>query len=253
MRPGFSQRLILLWLPALLSSLACASAEEAHIAVAANFKAVMDEIEDAFEAGTGHDIVISTGGTGSLYAQIRNGAPYDVFLAADITRPERLEQDGEAVAGTRFTYTIGRLVLWAPREDEIGPGHFCVLPGQRVAIAQPALAPYGRAAEETIEALGLTEELSDKLVRGENIGQTFAFVRTGNAACGFVALSQMLTLPEDARGGWWIVPQTLHHPIRQDAVLLPHGAENKAAIAFLDYLKGAEARQLIERYGYGHP
>jgi molybdate transport system substrate-binding protein len=196
--------------------------------------------------------VLSFGATGAFYAQIRNGAPFQVFLAADAKTPERLEQEGLAVAGTRFTYATGQLALWsaAPgRVDAQGE----VLRGasfERLAIANPKLAPYGAAAMQTLDKLGLLPALQGKLVQGENIAQTFQFVASGNAALGFVALSQVRAREPGARGSAWLVPAELHEPIRQDAVLLAAGRENAAATALLLFLRGESARAVIREFGY---
>ncbi|MEQ9316886.1 MAG: molybdate ABC transporter substrate-binding protein [Henriciella sp.] len=227
---------------------------DARIAVAANFREAALALEENFEATSGYDISQAFGATGQLYAQIVNGAPFDAFLSADQDRPELLIKDGLAFEETRFTYAKGELVLWTANETmlegEDGP---LILEGgdfRALAIANPDLAPYGVAAMETLASLGLADALSDRIVRGQSIGQTFAMVSTGGAEFGFVAASQVLTPFGIDAGSGWIVPAHLHSPIRQDAVLLSHGSENAASIAFLDYLQTAEARLLIERYGY---
>ncbi len=226
-------------------------AGEARVAVAANFKSVIDELEIAFEAQSHHDIITTSGATGKMYAQIVNGAPFDVFLAADQERPRRLEADGDTVAGSRFTYAVGRLALWDPNAASIGPDRLAGGNYRRLAIANPDLAPYGAAARQVITAFDLDDETDEKLVFGENIGQVFAFVRTENAELGFVALSQILATSAERRGAYWTPPQETHDPIRQDAVLLARGAENAAARAFIDFLKRDEAVAIIERFGYG--
>lgn len=227
-----------------------AAAAEVRVAVAGNFVPAMEALEAAFEAETGHEVTLAAGSTGKLYAQIVHGAPFDVFLAADEDRPARLEAGGMTVPGSRFTYAVGRIVLWAPdgaaNEERLKAGDF-----RRLAVANPSLAPYGAAAMQVIGAVGVEEALAPKLVLGEDVGQAFAFVRTGNAELGFVALSQILALPEEERGGWWTPAQALYTPVRQDAALLRRGAENEAATAFLDFLRSAAGRAVLERYGYG--
>ncbi len=232
-------------------SVAPAFAGEARIAVAANFKSTLDELEAAFEAQSGHDVIVTSGSTGKLYAQIVNGAPFDVFLAADQARPMRLEAEGAAVVGSRFTYAVGRLALWDPDGVAVGPERLSRGDDRRLAMANPDLAPYGAAARQVIAALNLSDATRDKLVFGENIGQTFAFIRTRNAELGFVALSQVLAAPAARRGAYWAPPQDMYDPIRQDAVLLARGAENDAARAFVAFLNSDDAASVIERHGYG--
>lgn len=230
---------------------ATAAAEEVRVAVAANFRAALDEIVTRFEQDTGHTAVVSSGSSGKLYAQIRNGAPFDVFFSADATRPRLLEKEGFAIQGSRFTYAVGRLTLWSPGPAVIeGDGRSTLLNDrvEHVAIANPKTAPYGAAAKEALQALGLWERLQDRLVRGENIGQTFHFVFSRNAQLGFLALSQVLAT--DGAGNRWDVPAHLYAPLRQQAVLLRGGQRNEAARAFLDYVKGATSRNVIERFGY---
>ncbi len=228
-----------------------AVAAEARVAVATNFKSTIDEIEIAFEAQSDHEIIVTSGSTGKIYAQIVNGAPVDVFLAADQERPRRLEAGGRAVARSRFTYAIGRLALWEPGEAETGPGRLAGGDYRRLAIANPDLAPYGVAARQVIAALDLDDATEGKFVFGENVGQVFAFVRTQNAELGFVALSQLLTMPADVRGAYWTPPQDAYDPIKQDAVILARGADNEAAHAFVEFLKSDGAVAIIERFGYG--
>lgn len=231
-----------------------AGAEEALVAVATNFAEVMEQLEAGFETETGHDLTVVTGSTGKLHAQIVHGAPFDVFLAADQERPRLLEEDGAAVSGTRFTYAVGRLALWSPDPGRIGANGAAVLRKgdfRRLAMANPALAPYGAAARETLEALGLRQRLEDRIVLGENIGQAHAMVATGNAELGFIALSYVLSPRNETPGSRWEVPLALHSPIRQDAVLLQRAADNLAAAAFVEWLRGAGARRVIERFGYG--
>jgi molybdate transport system substrate-binding protein len=241
-----------LWVGILLPT--AASADEALVAVAANFSEVVERLAANFESASGHSLTVTTGSTGKLYAQIRNGAPFDVLLAADQRRPELLEKEGRAVAGSRFTYAVGRLTLWSPDPERVtADGAETLRSGafRKLAIANPDLAPYGAAARETLTALGLLDTLGDRVVMGENIGQAHALVATGNAELGFVALSFVLSPRNRTPGSRWDVPQDLHAPIRQDAVLLIRAADNPAARAFLDYLKSAEARAVIESFGYG--
>jgi molybdate transport system substrate-binding protein len=228
-----------------------AGADSVHVAVATNFAATCKKIGDAFDAATKHDVVISDGSSGKLAAQIANGAPFEVFLSADVERPATLEADHHAVAGTRFVYAVGRLALWSARPDFVNDES--VLRGdgfQHLAIANPELAPYGAAARDVLQHLALWDRLQPKLVRGEDIGQTFQFVSSGNAELGFVALSQ---LTPEAGGSRWLVPASLYAPIEQQAVLLLPGSDQPAARAFLEFLKGDAARALIERAGYGVP
>lgn len=231
-----------------------AAAEEATIAVAGNFSEVAERLEADFERESGHDLTFVVGSTGKLYAQIAHGAPFDAFLAADRARPERLEDEGLAVAGSRFTYATGRLTLWSREPGRVGGDGAATLRqgGFRLlAIANPALAPYGEAARQTLEGLGLRERLEGKIVMGETIGQAHALVASGNAELGFVALSYVLSPRNETEGSRWDVPADLHEPIRQDAVLLSRAARNPAARGFLHFLRGAAARAVIETYGYG--
>ena len=224
-----------------------AQADEALVAVATNFVKPAEKLAADVKAATGHDIAISGGATGKLYAQISEGAPFDALLSADAKTPAKLVKDG-AAASEPFTYAIGTLVLWTsePSRDLSDPK--AALEGARhVAVANPELAPYGKAATETIEKLGLTEALKDRIITGENIGQTQTMVASGAADIGFVAASG---LAGDKGGSRWDVPGDYHTPIRQDAVLLKHGAENAAAKAFLDYLATDAGKAVIASYGY---
>ena len=230
-----------------------AAAEEVVVAVAANFTEVVERLELDFESDTGHTVTVVAGSTGKLYAQIANGAPFDVFLSADQERPERLEKEGLAVAGSRFTYATGRLVLWSPELGRVGSDGAATLRQgkfRRLAIANPELAPYGVAAKQTLEKLGLWERFKDKIVMGETIGQAHALVASGSAELGFVALSSLLSPRVEIKGSIWDVPQNLYAPIRQDAVLLSRSAGNAAARAFLAFLRSEKARPVIKRYGY---
>lgn len=230
-----------------------ARAAEVQVAVAANFTAPMQNIAAQFEQDTGNKAVLAFGATGKFYAQLRNGAPFEVFLAADHATPLALEQQGFTARGTRFTYAIGKLVLWSARDgyvdargDVLRNGNFAHL-----AIANPKTAPYGAAAVETLDKLGLAERLQAKLVQGENISQAQQFVSTGNAELGFVALSQVWHDGKLASGSAWTVPANLYSPIRQDVVLLKKGEANPAALSLLRYLKSDKARAIIRAYGYG--
>lgn len=230
-----------------------ARAAEATLAVAANFAEVAEVLVDAFEAETDHTMRISAGSTGQLYAQIINGAPFDVFLSADQRTIAQLEAEGGSAEGTRFTYAIGKLTLWSADDALIGDDGAAFLQAntfRALAIANPDVAPYGLAARQTLEALGLWGTLEPKIVRGENIGQTHAMVSTGNAEAGFVALSYVLSPSNQQPGSRWDVPQECYEPIRQDAVVTVRGADNEAATAFIAYLASAPAKAIIEDYGY---
>ena len=222
---------------------------ETTIAVAANFTEPAKEIVKAFEAKTGYKVVLSFGATGQFYTQITQDAPIGVLLAADAETPKKIADNGLAVAGSTFTYAIGRLVLWAKNpalpagETVLKSGAFATL-----AVANPKVAPYGAAGLQVLAKLGIADALAPKLVQGNTIAQTFQFVDTGNADLGFVALSQVISKPN---GTYWLVPADLYAPIVQDAVLLRKGSEDAAAGAFLAFLKGPEARTVIETYGYG--
>ena len=226
-------------------------ADGVAVAVAANFLEPMKALQEGFAAKTGHRLKISGGSTGELYSQIKNGAPFDVFLAADQRRPQTLEGEGLAVEGSRFTYSIGKLVLWSADPDQIGADGAAVLKAgefRQLAIANPKTAPYGAAAVEALKALDLYDALEPKLVQGQSISQTYQFVATGNAELGFIALSQVVGGSEGSR---WEVPGELYEPIRQDAVLLTKGADSAAAKAFVGFLKGPDAAPIIAKYGYG--
>lgn len=233
-----------------------AKADEVQVAVAANFTVPMQKIAAAFEKETGHKAVLSFGSTGKLYAQIRNGAPFGVLLSADDETPARLVKEGMGVTGSSFTYAMGQLVLWSSQNgvvDEQAAVLGDLASGKRsgkVAVADPKLAPYGAAALQVMEKRGLTERLRPHFVTGENIGQTFQFVKTGNATLGFVALSQVMVDGKISTGSAWMVPAHLHEPIRQDAVLLKTAEANLAAKALLQYLRTDAARAVIRAYGY---
>ena len=229
-----------------------AQADEALVAVAANFAGAAEAISTAFTGATGHSLQITTGATGKLYAQIAAGAPFAVMLSADEQTPARLEVENLAVAGTKFTYALGGLTLWSVDADRIKTNPKPALQAADtmfIAIANPELAPYGVAARETLQALGLWDVVQAKIVMGENIGQTFAMVDSGAAQMGFVAASAVAVGP--TRGARWDVPQELFTPIRQDAILLKAGADNTAAVAFMDYLASDAAKAIVQSFGYG--
>jgi molybdate transport system substrate-binding protein len=235
-----------------MSIAAHARAADVQVAVASNFAAPMQRIAAEFAHDTGHRAVIATGATGTFYAQIKNGAPFEVLLSADVATPKKLEAEGFAVPGTRFPYAVGKLVLWSPRAGYVDPAGAVLARGdfRHLAIANPKLAPYGAAAMVTLAALGLVDAVRSKLVQGDSIAQAYQFVATGNAEIGFVALSQ-ITVPGAATvGSFWIVPGHLYSPIEQDAVLLRKGTANPAATAFCEYVKNAHAQEIIRAYGY---
>ncbi len=228
------------------------AAAEVSVAVAANFTAPMQKITKIFEADTGHKALLAFGATGAFYAQIKNGAPFQVLLAADKETPARLEKEGFVMAGARFTYAVGKLVLWSKRPSLVDNKGYVLRQGgfDKLAVANPKLAPYGAAAMETLTKLGLLAQLQPKFVEGANIGQTYQFVASENAALGFVALSQVYADGRLTEGSAWIVPANFHAPIQQDAVLLTTGKDNAAATALMTYLQGDKARAIIRAYGY---
>jgi molybdate transport system substrate-binding protein len=226
-----------------------ALAADTQVAVAANFTAPAKEIAAAFAAKTGHHAILSFGSSGQFYSQITHGAPFEVFLSADADRPKKAEQDGVGVPGTRFSYAIGRLVLWSPTPGLVDDGGHVLASGNfnKLSIADPTAAPYGLAAIQTLTKMGLYEKVQPKIVKGTSITQAYDFVHTGAAQLGFVALSQVI---DDNGGSRWLVPTSYHAPIDQQAILLFTGDKNPAARAFLVFLKGPEAREIIKRYGY---
>jgi len=246
-----ARRPLLVVLAAGLSLLAGASAMagETRVAVAANFTEPAKAIAAKFEARTGHKATLSFGSSGQFYTQIANGAPFEVFLSADAERPARAEAEGLAVAGARFTYATGRLVLWSRTPGLVDAKGAVLARGkfEKLAIAEPRSAPYGLAAVETLTRLGLQDTLKPKIVTGSSITQAYQYVQTGAAELGFVALSQVIA---ERGGSRWVVPTSHQTPIEQQAVLLKTGAGNRAATAFLQFLKGPEARAIIRRYGY---
>lgn len=241
----------------LLALLLCgaAQAELVRVAVAANFAGPMKLLAQRFEQETGYTALLSVGATAKLYAQIKNGAPFDVFLAADTETPAQLAQAKAIVPGSRFTYASGRLLLWSAQAGFVDAQGQVLRRGQfkHLAIAAPKLAPYGAAAVQTLTRLDLMEPLRQKLVLGESIGQAFSFVATGNAELGLVALSQVYENGQFSRGSGWIVPAHLHRPLNQDAVLLPGARGNPAAVALLDFLKTEPSRTVIRSFGYETP
>lgn len=244
-------------LAALLGALSLAGAAvagEARVAVSANFARPLEEIAAGFAATTGHTLRVSSGPTGKFYSQIVAGAPFDVLLAADDETPRRLVAEGHAVAGSAFTYAVGRLVLWSARPGFVDERGDVLASGRyaHLAIANPKTAPYGAAAIQVLRARGLADALAPKIVTGESIAQAYQFVATGNAELGFVALSQVSQPGQPATGSRWLVPAELHHPIRQDAVLLKAGDGNAAATALLAYLKSDSARRVVAAWGYAH-
>ena len=225
-----------------------ANAATCNIAVAANFTEPAREIAQVFETKTGHKALLSFGATGQFYAQMTQAAPFEAFLSADESTPKRLVDGGLAVADSLFTYAVGKLVLFSAQTGLVTGEQTLRDPKfTKIAIANPLTAPYGAAAVETMKSLGVYEALSNRIVQGNDIAQTFQFVDTGNAELGFVALSQVIMRQGGSR---WIVSANLYRPIRQDAVLLRNGAENEAAKAFLAFLKGPEANTVIEKFGY---
>lgn len=231
-----------------------AHAADVSVAVASNFAQPMRDIAAAFRQKTGHQAIVAPGSTGKFYAQISNGAPYDIFLAADRKTPADLEHQGKGVPGSRFTYAQGRLVLWSRRPNEINDGVRLLRAGNftKLALADPRHAPYGVAAVQTLNRLGLEDITAAKLVFGENVSQALHFVASGNAELGFVALSQVYAKGQINRGSAWIVPQALYEPIRQDVLLLKPGQNNPAALALMGFLRGAEARAIMKSFGYSN-
>lgn len=245
--PSFIVRLCAIMGVALLAT--GASAAEVRVAVAANFTETAKELSSVFQKQTSHTAVLSFGSSGQLLTQVQQGAPFEVLLSADRERPEQAVTSGLAVADSRFTYAIGKLVLWSKSPELVkGEGTLKAAKFTKLAIANPETAPYGAAAVEVLKALGVHAALTPKLVRGNSIAQAYQFIETGNAELGFVALSQVVA---SSAGSRWVVPQNLYTPIRQDAVLLKTGADSVAAREFLAFLKSPAARALIEKYGYG--
>ena len=228
-----------------------ALAEQALVAVAANFVPPFREVAMEFEKATGHTVQVASGSSGAFFTQIKNGAPFDVFFSADSERPKLLEEEGLGVKGSRFTYAIGRLVLWSPDpnlvkgEDTLRSEKF-----KHLAIADPKTAPYGVAAKQAMQKLEVWESVQYRLVLGESLGQTIGFIESGNAELGFLALSQVMDPKMKGKGGRWDVPSNLHEPIKQDVVLLAKGKDNPAAKSLMVFIGGPQATAIIERYGY---
>ncbi|MEB0040779.1 MULTISPECIES: molybdate ABC transporter substrate-binding protein [unclassified Pseudomonas] len=229
-----------------------AFADDVQVAVAANFTAPIQAIAKDFEKDTGHKLIAAYGATGQFYTQIKNGAPFDVFLSADDTTPAKLEKEGDTVPGSRFTYAVGKLALWSAKDGYVDDKGAVLKANQyqHLSIADPKAAPYGLAATQVLAHLGLTDATKDKLVTGQNITQAYQFVSTGNAELGFVALSQIYKDGKVTSGSAWLVPANLHDPIKQDAVILAKGKDNAAAKALVEYLKGPKAAAVIKSYGY---
>jgi len=230
-------------------------AAEVTVAVASNFSLPMRKIAAQFEAEFGHKVRLSFGSTGAFYAQIKNGGPFHLLVAADQETPARLEKEGLGLASNRFTYAQGRLVLWSRQAGRVDKEGEILKAGQfqKLALANPKLAPYGVAAMETLHSLSLTEQLKSKFVQGENISQAYQFVETENAQIGFVAMSQVFSEGKLLKGSAWIVPPQLYSPIQQDAILLLAGQKNAVAIELMRYLKTDKAKSVMRAYGYSHP
>jgi len=243
----------LIMILALAISPAIACAEEIRVATASNFRTAMSQLAGEFEKKSGHSVIPVFGSTGKHYAQIINGAPFDAFFAADARRPELLDQSGISVPGSRFTYAMGKLVLWSPRANYVDVSGGVLKQGEfrYLALANPELAPYGAAARDVLEALGLWDDLSRRMVLGENVGQAFLFVRSGNAELGFIAASQLVgSNPAPVEGSLWEVPENLYRPIGQQAVLL---SDTKACRAFMTFIRSEEAARIIRDNGYTNP
>ncbi len=225
------------------------SSSEIRVAVASNFSETIKALSTRFEEQTGHRVVVVVGSTGKHYAQIKHGAPYDIFFAADKARPELLDEEGVAIPLSRFTYAVGQLVLWSPRKDFVDEGITVLHQGsfRYLALANPKLAPYGAAAKEILQSSGLWDDLRGRMVKGENIGQTFQFVQSGNAELGFVAYSQVKARIESMEGSAWVIPQSSYTPIEQQVVLLK---DNRVARDFLAFVRSDKSKILIESFGY---
>lgn len=240
-----------LWL--LLAGVMAANSAQVTVAVAANFAETLDHLQPEFEKASGHTLRAAVGSTGKLYAQIINGAPFDVFLSADQERPKLLVDTGLAAPSSRFTYATGRLVLWSAdetRDLKDGAKALAREDFRKIAVPNPQLAPYGAAAQQVLQKLGLWRGLQGRMVMGENVGQTYALVASGNAEIGFVSLSSYLSASNNKKGVFWAPSANDHAPIHQDAVVLKRAANNPAAAAFVTFLKGEAAQELLKRFGY---
>lgn len=239
----------------LFSLNAIAHADTTLVAVAANFSKPMTEIAAEFEKATGNSAKLSFGSSGKFVSHIENGGPFEIFMSADETSPQKLEHSGLSVPGSQFTYAMGKLVLWSAKPGYVDDeGQILAAGGfKHLALADPKLAPYGVAAVKVLKKMGVMEKLQPLFVQGENIAQTYQFVSTANAELGFVALSQVIENGKIAQGSGWIIPANYYTPIRQSVVLMKMGAENPAALALMDYLKSATALAIIEKYGYDLP
>lgn len=249
-KPGCAHMLamfiLLIWMLPVL-------ADEVRVAVAANFTAPMQRIAPDFEAASGHHLVLSYGSTGKFYAQIRNGAPFDVLLSADETTPAKLIAENQAIRQTDFTYAIGKLVLWSPKPDKVDKSGKILIDGsfRHLALANPKLAPYGAASVQAMQSLGVYEKLKDKFVLGENLPQVYQFVASGNAELGFIALSQIYQDGRYGSGSYWLLPDDLYSAVKQNAVVLAQGKDKPAVDAFMRNLKSKPAKAIIQSYGYG--
>jgi molybdate transport system substrate-binding protein len=239
----------------LLAAAQVANAGEVSAAVAANFQKPMEGIVAEFQKETGHTVKLSFGSSGKFYSQIKEGAPFDVFLAADEKNPKLLEEEGLAVKDSRFVYALGKLVLWSAQPGFVDDKGVVLTKGSynKIAYADPKLAPYGLAAQETLQKMKLWDKVQTKLVTGESIAQTYQFAATGNAEMAFIALSQITKDGKQSEGSFWLVPGELYNPIKQAAVQLTAAKDKDAAQAFLKYLKSGKALAIIRSFGYGLP
>ena len=240
-----------LWLVAV--GVSGAKADQVTVAVATNFVETLEHLKPLFEKASGHSLRIVAGSTGKLYAQIINGAPFDVFLSADQERPERLVDAGHAAPQSRFTYATGKLILWSAdgaRKLDKGAELLAARKFRKLAIPNPQLAPYGVAAQQVLEHLGLWQSLQGRIVMGENVGQTFGLIASGNAELGFISQSSYLSAGNGKKGVFWAPPAQTHAAIHQDAVVLKRAADSSAANAFAAFLKTAEAGTVLQRFGY---
>jgi molybdate transport system substrate-binding protein len=239
----------------MFGAVASANAGEVNAAVAANFTEPVKQIVESFQKDTGHTVKLSFGSSGKFYSQIKEGAPFDVFLAADEKNPKLLEKEGLAVEGTRFVYALGKLVLWSPQPGYVDDKGYVLRKGNynKIAYADPKLAPYGLAAKETLDDMGLWSVVQSKMVTGESITQTYQFAATGNAEMAFIALSQITKDGKVTEGSWWLVPAHMYNPIKQAAVQLSGAKDKTAAQAFMAYLKSDKAVSIIRSFGYELP